>query len=42
LSAGGSTASVNASQSETDLAVNGIAGVDLAVTDNLSIGGRYR
>ena len=42
MSFGGSTATVNADQSETDLALNGIAGVNLAVTDNITIGARYR
>jgi opacity protein-like surface antigen len=42
LSFGGTTATVNAEQSETDLALNGIAGVNLAVTDNITIGARYR
>lgn len=39
---GTTTVTVNGSHSETDLALNGIAGVDYAVTDNVSLGARYR
>lgn len=42
ISAGGVTANVNASDSETDFAANGIIGFDVGVMPNLTIGARYR
>jgi opacity protein-like surface antigen len=42
LSANGLTATVNSSNNETDLAADGIVGLNFAVTDNLSLGGRYQ
>lgn len=42
VSAGGATAIVNASGSETDFAANGILGFDVGVMPNLTVGARYR
>ncbi|MGO8867554.1 MAG: outer membrane beta-barrel protein [Alphaproteobacteria bacterium] len=42
LSVGGTTVPVNSSHSETDFALDAIAGLDVPVADGFSLGGRYQ
>jgi opacity protein-like surface antigen len=42
VSGGGSTIVVNSSSDQTDFAAQGIAGLDVAVLPNFSVGARYR